>query len=291
MFQGSMVALVTPMKADNALDWPALHQLVDWHLEQGTHAIVPMGTTGESPTLDAKEHLAVIKAVIDQVNGRIPVIAGTGSNATLEAVEFTAAAKTLGADACLLITPYYNKPTQEGLYLHHRYIAEQVAIPQLLYNVPGRTGVDLSLNTVLRLAEVPNIVGIKEATGDLSRIRDLKAQAPADFILLSGDDESAVHAMELGAQGEISVTANVAPKQVAAMCEAALKGDFAQARHINARLAALHKALFVETNPIPVKWALHQMGRIDTGIRLPLTPLSYTHRQPLQALLAAAGLL
>lgn len=291
MFQGSMVALVTPMKADNALDWPALHQLVDWHLEQGTHAIVPMGTTGESPTLDAKEHLAVIKAVIDQVNGRIPVIAGTGSNATLEAVEFTAAAKTLGADACLLITPYYNKPTQEGLYLHHRYIAEQVAIPQLLYNVPGRTGVDLSLNTVLRLAEVPNIVGIKEATGDLSRIRDLKAQAPADFILLSGDDESAVHAMELGAQGEISVTANVAPKQVAAMCEAALKGDFAQARHINARLAALHKALFVETNPIPVKWALHQMGRIDTGIRLPLTPLSHTHRQPLQALLAAAGLL
>ncbi len=291
MFRGSMVALVTPMKADNSLDWDALHKLVDWHLEQGTQAIVPMGTTGESPTLDAAEHLEVIRRVVDQVQGRIPVIAGTGSNSTLEAVEFTAAAKNLKADGCLLITPYYNKPTQEGLFLHHEYIARQVAIPQLLYNVPSRTGVDMKVETVARLARVPHIAGIKEATGDLARFTFLKANTPDDFVLLSGDDETAIAAMELGAQGEISVTANVAPRLVAAMCAAALAGDFTEARRINSLLAPLHKAMFAETNPIPVKWALHTMGLIDSGIRLPLTPLSEPFRQPLSDILRATGIL
>jgi len=291
MFQGSMVALVTPMKADNTLDWDALHKLVDWHLQEGTHALVPMGTTGESPTLDYTEHMHVVAAVVDQVNGRVPVIAGTGSNSTAEAIELTQAAKDLKADGCLLITPYYNRPSQEGLYLHHKAIAEAVAIPQILYNVPGRTGVDMTSATVARLARVPNIVGIKEATGDLSRITAMKGTCPEDFLLLSGDDASAIAAMELGAVGEISVTANVAPKAVAQMCQAALDGDFARAHAINHSLIPLHSALFVEANPIPVKWALNQMGRIDTGIRLPLTPLAAEHHTTLREALRAAGIL
>ncbi|HEY6529551.1 MAG TPA: 4-hydroxy-tetrahydrodipicolinate synthase [Cellvibrionaceae bacterium] len=291
MFQGSMVALVTPMKADNSLDWDALHKLVDWHLQEGTRALVPMGTTGESPTLDYKEHMDVVAAVVDQVNGRVPVIAGTGSNSTSEAIELTQAAKELKADGCLLITPYYNRPTQEGLYLHHKAIAEAVAIPQILYNVPGRTGVDMSPATVARLAQVPHIVGIKEATGDLSRITAMKNTCPDGFILLSGDDASAVAAMELGAKGEISVTANIAPKAVAQMCQAALDGDFTRAQAINQTLVPLHRLLFVEANPIPVKWALNQMGRIDSGIRLPLTPLSVEHHSILRDALRAAGIL
>lgn len=291
MFQGSMVALVTPMKADNSLDWDALHKLVDWHLQEGTHGIVPMGTTGESPTLDYKEHMDVVAAVVDQVNGRVPVIAGTGSNSTAEAIELTQAAKDLKADGCLLITPYYNRPTQEGLYLHHKAIAEAVAIPQILYNVPGRTGVDMTPATVARLAQIANIVGIKEATGDLSRITAMQATCPARFALLSGDDASAIAAMELGAVGEISVTANIAPRAVAQMCQAALDGDFAKAQAINHNLAPLHRLLFVEANPIPVKWVLNQMGRIDTGIRLPLTPLSAEHHTPLREALRAAGIL
>jgi 4-hydroxy-tetrahydrodipicolinate synthase len=291
MFQGSMVALVTPMKADNSLDWDALHKLVDWHLQEGTRALVPMGTTGESPTLDYKEHMDVVAAVVDQVNGRVPVIAGTGSNSTSEAIELTQAAKDLKADGCLLITPYYNRPTQEGLYLHHKAIAEAVAIPQILYNVPGRTGVDMTPATVARLSLVPNIVGIKEATGDLSRITAMKNTCPDSFIVLSGDDASAIAAMELGAKGEISVTANVAPKAVAQMCQAALDGDFARAQAINLTLAPLHRLLFVEANPIPVKWALNQMGRIDSGIRLPLTPLSVEHHSILRDALQAAGIL
>jgi 4-hydroxy-tetrahydrodipicolinate synthase len=291
MFRGSMVALVTPMKADQSLDWDALHQLVDWHLESGTHALVPMGTTGESPTLDVAEHMDVIRRVVDQVNGRVPVIAGTGSNATAEAIEFTAEAKRLGADACLLITPYYNKPTQEGLYLHHKAVAEAVAIPQFLYNVPGRTGVDLKVETVARLAQIPHIAGIKEATGELVRFSQLKQTTPADFVLLSGDDATAVAAMELGAQGEISVTANVAPQAVASMCAAALAGNFAEAHRINQQLMPLHQALFVETNPIPVKWALHLQGRIAAGIRLPLTPLSEAFRPTLKDALLLAGAL
>ncbi len=291
MFQGSMVALVTPMKADNSLDWDALHKLVDWHLQEGTHAIVPMGTTGESPTLDYKEHMDVVAAVVDQVNGRIPVIAGTGSNSTSEAIELTQAAKDLKADGCLLITPYYNRPTQEGLYLHHEAIAKAVAIPQILYNVPGRTGVDMTSATVARLAQVANIVGIKEATGDLTRITAMKETCPANFLVLSGDDATAIAAMELGAVGEISVTANIAPKAVAQMCQAALDGDFAKAYMINQTLVPLHRMLFVEANPIPVKWALNQMGRIGTGIRLPLTPLSAEHHIPLREALRAAGIL
>lgn len=291
MFQGSMVALVTPMKADNSLDWDALHQLVDWHLQEGTHAIVPMGTTGESPTLDYKEHMDVVAAVIDQVNGRIPVIAGTGSNSTSEAIEMTQAAKDLKADGCLLITPYYNRPTQEGLFLHHQAVAKAVAIPQILYNVPGRTGVDMVPETVARLAKVANIVGIKEATGDLARFTAMKESCPASFFMLSGDDASAIAAMELGAKGEISVTANIAPGRVAQMCQLSLEGEFAQAKAINQSLARLHQLLFVEANPIPVKWALQQMGRIEGGIRLPLTPLSSQHHSALRDALAAAGIL
>lgn len=289
MIQGSMVALVTPMNADNSLDWAGLHKLVDWHLEQGTHAIVAVGTTGESPTLDIEEHLAVIKKVVDQVNGRIPVIAGTGANATAEAVEWTQAAKDLGADACLLVTPYYNKPTQEGLFLHHAHIAKAVAIPQYLYNVPGRTGVDMKPETVLRLAQISNIVGIKEATGDLERAKVLIEQAPADFAIISGDDATAVDLILLGGRGDISVTANVVPAAIARMCELALAGNAEEARAINQRLLPLHTAMFVESNPIPVKWAVEQLGLIQSGIRLPLTRLSEQYHQQLKTAMQAAG--
>lgn len=290
MIQGSMVALVTPMNADNSLDWASLHKLVDWHLEQGTHAIVAVGTTGESPTLNVDEHLAVIKKVVDQVNGRIPVIAGTGANSTSEAVELTQAAKDLGADACLLVTPYYNKPTQEGLFLHHAHIAQAVAIPQFLYNVPGRTGVDMKPETVLRLAQVPNIVGIKEATGDLARAKLLIEQAPSSFAIVSGDDETAVDLILLGGKGDISVTANVVPAAIARMCELALAGNAEEARAINNRLLPLHTAMFVESNPIPVKWAVEQLGLIQSGIRLPLTRLSEQYHQQVKTAMQAAGI-
>lgn len=290
MIQGSMVALVTPMNADNSLDWASLHKLVDWHLEQGTHAIVAVGTTGESPTLNVDEHLAVIKKVVDQVNGRIPVIAGTGANSTFEAVELTQAAKDLGADACLLVTPYYNKPTQEGLFLHHAHIAQAVAIPQYLYNVPGRTGVDMKPETVLRLAKVPNIAGIKEATGDLERAKLLIEQVPSDFAIISGDDETAVDLILLGGKGDISVTANVVPAAVARMCELALAGNAEAARAINERLLPLHTAMFVESNPIPVKWAVEQLGLIQSGIRLPLTRLSEQYHQQIKTAMQAAGI-
>ncbi len=290
MIQGSMVALVTPMNADNSLDWASLHKLVDWHLEQGTHAIVAVGTTGESPTLNVDEHLAVIKKVVDQVNGRIPVIAGTGANSTSEAVELTQAAKDLGADACLLVTPYYNKPTQEGLFLHHAHIAQAVSIPQFLYNVPGRTGVDMKPETVLRLAQVPNIIGIKEATGDLARAKLLIEQAPSSFAIVSGDDETAVDLILLGGKGDISVTANVVPAAIARMCELALAGNSEEARAINNRLLPLHTAMFVESNPIPVKWAVEQLGLIQSGIRLPLTRLSEQYHQQVKTAMQAAGI-
>ncbi len=289
MIQGSMVALVTPMNADNSLDWAALHKLVDWHLEQGTHAIVAVGTTGESATLNVDEHLAVIKKVVDQVNGRIPVIAGTGANSTSEAVELTQAAKDVGADACLLVTPYYNKPTQEGLVLHHTHIARAVAIPQILYNVPGRTGVDMKPETALRLASVPNIIGIKEATGDLDRAKTLIDQAPNDFAIISGDDATAVDLILLGGKGDISVTANVVPAAIARMCELALAGKAEEARAINERLLPLHTAMFVESNPIPVKWAVEQLGLIQSGIRLPLTRLSEQYHQQVKAAIQVAG--
>lgn len=289
MIQGSMVALVTPMHADNSLDWAALHKLVDWHLEQGTHAIVAVGTTGESATLNVDEHLAVIKKVVDQVNGRIPVIAGTGANSTSEAVELTQAAKDVGADACLLVTPYYNKPTQEGLVLHHTHIARAVAIPQILYNVPGRTGVDMKPETALRLASVPNIIGIKDATGDLERAKVLIEQAPKDFAIISGDDATAVDLILLGGKGDISVTANVVPAAIARMCELALAGNAAEARAINERLLPLHTAMFVESNPIPVKWAVEQLGLIQSGIRLPLTCLSEQYHQQVKTAMQVAG--
>lgn len=291
MIQGSMVALVTPMNPDNSLDWVSLHKLVDWHLEQGTHGIVAVGTTGESPTLTVEEHLEVIRRVVDQVNGRIPVIAGTGANSTLEAIEWTSAAKDIGADACLLVTPYYNKPTQEGLFLHHEHIAKAVAIPQILYNVPGRTGIDMKTDIVLRLAQVPNIIGIKEATGDIARAQDLIAQAPKEFAVISGDDATAVELILAGGKGDISVTANVVPRAIAQMCELALAGNASEARALNEQLMPLHRAMFVESNPIPVKWAVAQMGLIQTGIRLPLTPLSAQYHPQVQSALHAAGLL
>ena len=286
MIQGSMVALVTPMNADNSLDWASLHKLVDWHLEQGTHAIVAMGTTGESSTLNFAEHMAVIKKVVDQVNGRIPVIAGTGANSTSEAVELTQGAKDAGADACLLVTPYYNKPTQEGLFLHHQHVAKAVAIPQLLYNVPGRTGVDMQAATALRIAALDNIIGIKEATGDLVRAKAIIDQAPTGFIVISGDDATAVDLILLGGKGDISVTANVAPKQVAHMCELALAGKAAEARAINQLLMPLHDAMFVESNPMPVKWAVEQLGLIQSGIRLPLTRLSERYHAQVKTAMA-----
>ena len=291
MIQGSMVALVTPMTPDNALDWASRHKLVEWHLEQGTDAIVAVGTTGESATLNVDEHLEVIRKIVDQVHGRIPVIAGTGANSTDEAVELTAAAKAVGADACLLVTPYYNKPTQEGLFLHHEFIAKAVAIPQILYNVPGRTGVDMRPETVLRLAQIDNIIGIKEATGDLERAKTLIEQVPADFVVISGDDATAVELMLLGGKGDISVTANVVPAAIARMCELAIAGQAEEARAINDRLLPLHAAMFVESNPIPVKWAVEQLGLIQSGIRLPLTRLSAQYHPQVKSALQSAGLL
>lgn len=291
MFQGSMVALVTPMRQDGSLDWKSLAGLVEWHIEQGTHAIVAVGTTGESATLDMHEHVEVIRRTVDMVNKRIPVIAGTGANSTSEALELTQAAKDCKADACLLVAPYYNKPTQEGLFLHHAYIAERVAIPQLLYNVPGRTAVDMLPETVARLARVDNIVGIKEATGSMQRLKDIQERLDRDFILLSGDDATAVDFIELGGRGEISVTANVAPRLVADMCSKAAAGDMDAARAINEQLMPLHRSLFLESNPIPVKWALFEMGKIAVGIRLPMTPLSERFREPLRQSMVAAGIL
>ncbi len=291
MIQGSMVALVTPMNADNSLDWQRLSALVDWHLEQGTHAIVAVGTTGESATLDVDEHLAVIKHVVNQVNGKIPVIAGTGANSTSEAIELTEGAKSAGADACLLVTPYYNKPTQQGLYLHHKAIAEAVDIPQLLYNVPGRTAVDMQPDVVLELAKLPNIIGIKEATGDMVRAKAIIDAAPDGFKIISGDDETAVELMLLGGHGDISVTANVIPGKLAQMCELAIAGKADEARAINDSLMSLHRAMFLEANPIPVKWALAQMGVIGEGIRLPMTPLSDVYHEQVRTALRDAGLL
>ena len=275
MITGSIVALVTPMIPDSLdVDWEALERLVEWHIEQGTHGLVAVGTTGESATLSVEEHSRVIKKAVAISNGRIPVIAGTGANCTREAIELTAAAKLAGADACLLVTPYYNKPTQEGLYQHYKTVAEAVDIEQILYNVPGRTACDMLPETAVRLSEISNIVGIKEATGDLARAAWLIENSPKSFAIYSGDDHSARELMLLGGQGDISVTANVAPKMMAQMCEAALNGDAQQALAIDQQLLAIHDAMFVESNPIPVKWAVSQLGLINDAIRLPLTQLS-----------------
>ncbi len=290
MLQGSFVAIVTPMHADGSLDIPSLHQLIDVQINAGTDGIVIVGTTGESPTVDYNEHRALIKTTVDYVAGRIAVIAGTGANSTREAIELTQAAKALGADACLLVAPYYNKPTQEGLYQHYRTVAEAVDIDQILYNVPGRTGVDISNDTTLRLAEIPNIVGIKDATGSIERGADLIIRAPKDFAIYSGDDASGMALMLIGGKGVISVTANVAPKLMHEMCIAAMTGKIAEACAINAKLFPLHQKLFVESNPIPVKWVLNQMGLIGTGIRLPLVPLSESHHQALLNAMKSANI-
>ena len=290
MITGSLVALVTPMHINGEVDWSALKSLVEWHIAEGTHGIVAVGTTGESATLTVDEHCAVIKAVIATVNGRIPVIAGTGANSTREAIELTQSAKDAGADACLLVTPYYNKPTQEGLYQHYKAVAEAVAIPQILYNVPGRTGVDMHNATVARLAGIPNIVGIKDATGNLVRGQELINLVSDKMAVYSGDDGTAYELILLGAKGNISVTANVAPKAMSAICEAALAGNAELAKQLNAPLTTLHHDLFVESNPIPVKWALVHMGRMEAGIRLPLTPLAESCHNTVINALQQAGI-
>ncbi len=289
MLTGSLVALVTPMLEDGGLDLAGFRRLIDWHVDQGTDALVVVGTTGESPTVSPEEHCLLIRTAVEQAAGRIPVVAGTGANSTAEAIELSHCAKQAGAVAGLSVAPYYNKPTQEGLYRHFRAIAEAVDLPVILYNVPGRTASDIANDTVLRLAQVPGIIGIKDATGNIERGSDLIRRAPANFAVYSGDDASALALMLLGGKGVISVTANVAPGLMHEMCAAALSGDLARARELNLRLLPLHQKLFVEANPIPVKWALAQMGLIGAGIRLPLTPLSETHHDTLRAALAEAG--
>jgi len=274
MIQGSIVALVTPMDESGAIDKESLKKLLEFHIEQGTDAIVAVGTTGESATLDEDEHCDVIKTVVDVVAGRIPVIAGTGANATSEAINLTRKAKQAGADACLIVTPYYNKPTQQGLYLHYKAIAEAVDIPQILYNVPGRTACDMLPDTVGRLSHIDNIVGIKDATGDLSRVQKFRDLTSADFALYSGDDATSREFCLLGGHGTITVTGNVAPRLVHEMITAAINGDNATALAIDLKLQALHKDLFIQSNPIPVKWAVAELGLISKGIRLPLTWLT-----------------
>ncbi len=290
--QGSIVAIVTPMLEDGSVDWKGLEKLVEWHIEQGTNSIVAVGTTGEASTLSLAEHTRVIQEIIRVANKRIPIIAGTGANSTHEAIELTQEAKELGADAALLVTPYYNKPTQEGLYQHYKTIAEAVDLPIILYNVPGRTGVDMLNETVIRLADIPNIVGIKDATGDIPRgqalIEGLKNHS---MDVYSGDDATAYQLILSGAKGNISVTANVAPKQMSEICQVALAGDSEKAEHLNQQLASLHDVLFCESNPIPVKWALHEMQLIGTGIRLPLTPLAEPYRAKLRETLVATGII
>jgi len=289
MITGSIVALVTPMTAEGALDFQALGSLVEWHVASGTGAIVAVGTTGESATLDVDEHLQVIRHVIKTAAGRIPVIAGTGANSTAEAIAWTEAARIAGADACLLVTPYYNKPSQRGLYEHYRMIAEKVDIPQILYNVPGRTACDMLPETVYALADHPNIVGIKDATGDIDRSKALIENCPSDFAIYSGDDATALELILLGAKGNISVTANVIPAVMAQICELGLAGKSEEARQLNATIAALHKDLFLESNPVPVKWALKEMGRIDSGIRLPLVELDQQYHDRLRNTLKETG--
>ncbi|MFO1412379.1 MAG: 4-hydroxy-tetrahydrodipicolinate synthase [Burkholderiales bacterium] len=293
MLTGSLVAIATPMHEDGALDLPALRKLIDFHVANGTDGIVVVGTTGESPTVDVDEHCLLIRTAVEHAAGRIPVVAGTGGNATREALELAKYAKEAGCAAHLSVVPYYNKPTQEGLYRHFRTIAEAVALPMIVYNVPGRTVADLANETALRLAAVPNIVGIKDATGDVGRGSELLAALAAagkrDFVVLSGDDLTGLALMLMGGHGVISVTANVAPKLMAQMCKAALAGDVATARNCNDRLLPLHRKLFVEANPIPTKWALAEMGLIHNALRLPLVPLSSQYHETVRAALRAAG--
>lgn len=290
MLKGSIVAIVTPMLEDGSLDLERLRSLIDWHIREGSNGIVVTGTTGESPTVDFDEHCLLIRSVIEHAAGRVTVIAGTGANATREAIELAAYAKAAGADMSLTVVPYYNKPTQEGLYRHFRAIAEAVDMPHIVYNVPGRTVADLQNDTVLRLAQVPNIVGIKDATANLERGADLLKRLPKEFGVYSGDDGSGLALLMLGAHGVISVTANVVPRLMQEMCAAVFAGNFAQARALNNRMMGLHKHLFVEANPIPVKWALEQMGMMGGGIRLPLTPLSSSFHALVRGAMEQAGI-
>ncbi|HTS23837.1 MAG TPA: 4-hydroxy-tetrahydrodipicolinate synthase [Casimicrobiaceae bacterium] len=293
MLKGSLVAIVTPMQDGGALDLPAFGRLIDRHVASGTAAIVAVGTTGESPTVNVEEHCALIRAAVESAAGRIPVIAGTGANATTEAIELTAYAQKVGAAAGLSVVPYYNKPSQEGLYRHFRTIAEKVDLPLIVYNVPSRTVADLANETVLRLAQVPGVVGIKDATADLARgselLRSLAAAGKTDFAVYSGDDLSGLPLMFMGGHGVVSVTANVAPRLMAEMCAAALSGDLGRARSLNDRMLPLHRRLFLEANPIPVKWALAEMGWIKGELRLPLTPLAAQHHEAVRAALREAG--
>lgn len=291
MFKGSLVAIVTPMTKDGGLDLDRFRSLIDFHIAQGTDGIVVVGTTGESPTVDFEEHHLLMQTAVDHIAGRIPVIAGTGANSTREAIDLSVYAKNAGVDACLSVAPYYNKPTQEGLYQHFKAIAEAVDIPHILYNVPGRTVADIANDTALQLAQIPNIIGIKDATGDIGRGTDLLQRAPSDFFIYSGDDVSALALLLLGGHGIISVTANVAPKLMHDMCVAAFSGDLSNARAINNKLLRLHVDLFVEANPIPVKWAVAQMGYVSSGIRLPLTPLSSKYHQLVREAMYSANIL
>jgi 4-hydroxy-tetrahydrodipicolinate synthase len=291
MITGSMVALVTPMCADGRIHWDQLAKLVEYHVAAGTAAIVAVGTTGESATLSVEEHAEVIRFTVQQARRRVPVIAGTGANSTTEAIELTALARDAGADAALLVTPYYNKPTQEGLYQHYMAIARAVDLPQILYNVPGRTACDLLPETVIRLADHPNIVGIKEATGSLDRARRILGSVPDGFALYSGDDATAMELMRLGAKGNISVTANLTPDLMQGLCQAVFARDYDRAAILNNKMGGLNYALFLEANPIPVKWAMHRLGLIDSGIRLPLTTLSPQHHGLVESAMHRAGLL
>ena len=290
MIRGSLPAIVTPMQADGRLDIACLRRLVDWHIAEGSDGLVVVGTTGESPTVNYAEHCELITTVIDQARGRVPVIAGTGANATAEAIELAAFAKGAGAAAHLSVVPYYNKPTQEGMYRHFAAIAAAVALPMIVYNVPGRTAADLGNDTMLRLAALPNVAGVKDATGNIERGSDLLKRAAPDFAIYSGDDATALALMLLGGHGTISVTANVVPRLMHELCAAAFAGELARARDINFRLLGLHRNLFLEANPIPVKWALAQMGLIPDGLRLPLTPLAPSCHEPLRAAMREAAI-
>ncbi len=291
MIKGSIVAIVTPMHEDGSLDLPALEALLDWHIAEGTDGIVIVGTTGESPTVNVEEHCELIKLAVDHVAGRIPVIAGTGGNSTTEAIELTAYAKKVGADASLQVVPYYNRPTQEGMYQHFKRIAEAVDLPVILYNVPGRTVADMANDTIVRLASVPGIVGVKDATGNIGRGTELLRAVPKSFAVYSGDDPTAMALMFCGGAGNISVTANVAPRAMHELCVAAMEGRIADAIAINDKLIPLHNKLFVEPNPVPVKWALAQMGRMKGGIRLPLVPLGTGSHDIVRNALRESGVL
>lgn len=288
---GSLVALITPMHPDGSIDWPALEGLIDWQLQEGTHGIIPVGTTGESATLAVDEHLEVIEKTVACVSGRVPVVAGTGANSTAEAIHLTRQAEEAGADACLSVVPYYNKPTQEGLYRHFMAIADSTALPVVLYNVPPRTACDMLPETVGRLAAHERIVAIKEACGDPERVGELTARVPDDFVILSGEDAQTLRMLELGAKGTISVTANVLPRLMAEFCTSFLNGDEAAARELDARLQPIHEVLFIEPNPQPTKWALHEMGKVERGIRLPLIELSKGSRGELISRLKKIGAL